>query len=260
MSLTSILDQKLFKEMFKKELGNIKPLFKSDTGEAFPKNLQMIVPPIEGIVSSSLGNVGTAYDLWFRSFLQRHNQAQSQEWEFDIVYKGLNLLKDDGVVNGKEYDQIFSLVVEAEELRDSYSKGEDVDLELLLSRLLNATYCQNYFRTKYPKINGYDDVNKFELRDTLNLAEHAINNPPSFANFKKPKNALFNPTFGKGSIVVGGADADLIADNTLIDIKTTKSFGCKAQHYNQIIGYYLLDKYQHDGVSKLEKLGLYFSK
>ena len=37
------------------------------------------------------------------------------------------------------------------------------------------------------------------------------------------RRAFLNPAFDKDSVLVGGADADLILDDTLIDIKTTKS-------------------------------------
>ena len=52
--------------------------------------------------------------------------------------------------------------------------------------------------------------------------------------------AFLNPTFGDGSQLVGGADADLIIDNVLIYIKTTKSDSFTQDIYNQLLGYYAL--------------------
>ena len=51
-----------------------------------------------------------------------------------------------------------------------------------------------------------------------------------------------NPNF-TGSFAVGGADADLICGNTLIDIKTTWR-GVQSTDLYQIIGYALLDLYE----------------
>ena len=73
-----------------------------------------------------------------------------------------------------------------------------------------------------------------------------------------------NPTFGNASIMVGGADADLVIDEMLIDIKTTKIFQMKREYYDQLIGYYTL--YRIDGINgmpganKIKRLGLYFSR
>ena len=49
-----------------------------------------------------------------------------------------------------------------------------------------------------------------------------------------------NPTFGIGSIMVSGADADMIIDDTLIDIKVTKHLDLKREYLNQLIGYTVL--------------------
>jgi len=64
--------------------------------------------------------------------------------------------------------------------------------------------------------------------------------------------------------MVGGADADLVIDEMLIDIKTTKIFQMKREYYDQLIGYYTL--YRIDGIDgmpgnyEIKKLGVYFSR
>lgn len=262
MSLTKTLEKKEMKVLFKSYLGNVKPLFLSDIGDAFPKTpTKMVVPPPEGISSYSLGNVGTAYDFWFRSYLQRKNKITPSPHEFNIVYQGLQLLKEDGVIKNEEYDELFTELLHITILRDQYCEGKEVSLEKLGEGLLIATYCQNYYRSRsHPRLRGYLDVDEFELLDLMNLCRHTSENAPSFSDIKNKEDAQFNPTFGDGSRLVGGADADLMFDNVLIDIKTTKEFGCQAQKYNQIIGYYFLDKYYHNGKSDIERIGLYFSR
>ena len=82
--------------------------------------------------------------------------------------------------------------------------------------------------------------------------------------FKANKLSLLNPTFGKASKLVGGADADLIIDDMIIEIKTIKKFELKRVHFNQLIGYYTL--YRISGIDgmpakdKIKKLGIYFSR
>ena len=71
--------------------------------------------------------------------------------------------------------------------------------------------------------------------------------------------AFLNPTFGKGSELVGGADADLITDRILIDIKTTKSDSFTQDMYNQLLGYYSLSTFRKD-LDGIIELGIYFSR
>jgi hypothetical protein len=55
---------------------------------------------------------------------------------------------------------------------------------------------------------------------------------------------LLNPTFGEASRLVGGADADLIAGDMLIDLKVTKDGKVKAEYLDQLLGYFLLARNQ----------------
>lgn len=97
-----------------------------------------------------------------------------------------------------------------------------------------------------------------DLRVLLALAEGST--------FKGSKVCLLNPTFGMASIMVGGADADLLIDDCLIDVKNTKDPHLDARDFLQLIGYYLLNGYA--GMSCIGKpagypinwLAIYFSR
>ncbi len=65
-----------------------------------------------------------------------------------------------------------------------------------------------------------------------------------------------NPTF-TGSHDVGGADADLVVDGCLIDIKTSISSQVKAEYLYQLAGYLLLD---YDDLLHLNTLGIYMAR
>lgn len=67
---------------------------------------------------------------------------------------------------------------------------------------------------------------------------------------------ILNPTF-VGSRDVGGADADLLVDGRLIDIKTTKASTLTADWIRQLVGYALLD---YDDVYAIRSLGLYLAR
>ena len=65
-----------------------------------------------------------------------------------------------------------------------------------------------------------------------------------------------NPTF-QGSADIGGADADLIVDNCLIDIKTIKQPVITNTMLYQLLGYALLD---YEDQYDLKNLGIYLSR
>lgn len=112
---------------------------------------------------------------------------------------------------------------------------------------------------------GYIDenigvVDKGDVKDLKNLISLVPLN-----DFKAKSICLLNPTFGDASGLVGGADADLLIDNQLIDIKTTKKCDISRDMFNQIIGYYILGKIGSIGkrnfdISNVNEIGFYFSR
>ena len=68
--------------------------------------------------------------------------------------------------------------------------------------------------------------------------------------------AVLNPTFA-GSLDVGGADADLIVDGCLIDIKATIDPGPRSRVLYQLLGYILLDYDDRFGV---QSPGVYLAR
>ena len=82
--------------------------------------------------------------------------------------------------------------------------------------------------------------------------------------FKSQNRCLLNPTFDKGSQLVGGADADLIIDDKLIDVKTTKKLELSLSDFCQIIGYLLLHRIggtsSCSGEFKIEQPSIYYSR
>ena len=81
--------------------------------------------------------------------------------------------------------------------------------------------------------------------------------------FTSKKSIHLNPEFGIGSDLVGGAAADLIIDDTLIDIKTISTLEFSITHYRQLIGYWILSKIgkinQTEKV-QINNIGIYFAR
>ena len=67
---------------------------------------------------------------------------------------------------------------------------------------------------------------------------------------------ILNPTF-TGSGDVGGADADMVVDGCLIDIKTTKNPKVESNWLYQIVGYLLLD---YDDSLAMRSAGIYMAR
>ena len=65
--------------------------------------------------------------------------------------------------------------------------------------------------------------------------------------------AILNPVFA-GSIAIGGADADLILDGCLLELKTASKPGLNAWWFYQLVGYALLD---WEASYQLDSIGLY---
>lgn len=74
---------------------------------------------------------------------------------------------------------------------------------------------------------------------------------------------MLNPDFGETSRIVGGADADLISSDLLIDFKTTKKGEMGASDLDQLLGYLFLARKQRNikpEFPAIDRLGLYFSR
>ena len=68
--------------------------------------------------------------------------------------------------------------------------------------------------------------------------------------------STLNPTF-EGSSDIGGADADLIVNGTLIDIKTTVGREIKPDWIRQLLGYVLLD---YSNIHQIRAISLYMAR
>lgn len=59
--------------------------------------------------------------------------------------------------------------------------------------------------------------------------------------FVAHERCLLNPVFGSGSALIGGADADVIVDNMLIDLKLSASSKLQLPWWREVITYLALD-------------------
>ena len=145
----------------------------------------------------------------------------------------------------------------AKKHHQEFMKTGELDGNLLQACLLLAQ-TDVIFRAGKPP-NNYGKVEERDVDDLFELMK-AIN----IKEFIAKDHLLLNPTFGEASSLVGGADADIMMDRVLIDIKTTKYLDFKREYFDQLIGYYILKKIgdidDTEEEIKIRELGIYFSR
>jgi hypothetical protein len=84
-----------------------------------------------------------------------------------------------------------------------------------------------------------------------------------FDSLIDPTVMILNPSFGKASRLVGGADTDLITGEILVDVKTVKIAETDAKYLDQLFGYFLLARRAAatgEKIPAIRTVALYFSR
>ncbi|MGI0133516.1 MAG: hypothetical protein ACREBW_00965 [Candidatus Micrarchaeaceae archaeon] len=238
MSLTSFLDNADVRERFGQEFSKPK----------FLVSQELIAPPI----TKHYSTVGTAFDYLLRFVIRQLNSHAIDKGPW-IADTAVGLLAHDPPLAEKG----AKIVSSARRHLKEYLKTGQMSDALIESALLLAT-----LDPIYRAGIGHDMVGIVDKSDVLDLK--AILSAVDDRTFTATSLCLLNPTFGEASKLVGGADADLAIDDTLIDIKTTKKLALDRTTFNQVLGYYIL--HCISGVGELNpkptitKLALYFSR
>lgn len=215
--------------------------------------------------------VGTAFDYVMRFYLERLNPgAVTRMWvaEHSITNPLSPLLKDIDVEIDAETGKIFYTETALtrkvrqiiEQAKNHYSKylssGHITDQ--LLENTLHLAQLDIICRANIVDENlgtaHKEDIE--DLRNLVTIIETEL--------FQASRLCLLNPSFGEASRLVGGADADLLIDNTIIDIKTTKNLQLKRDDFNQLLGYFILHEISGIGdltpKPKVSRIAIYFSR
>lgn len=229
----------------------IKTIFK----EAFPVaklRLQghMLAPPI----SSRASQIGTAFDYLLRFYLERlFPTCVTTAW---VAEDTIDELNRSPIESGQDWLSEATLKLQAAQTAHrGYLDTGKIEDDLLCATLDLAQVDAFYRTGRMYDFVGADPKDAQDLRNLLDVATR---------RFPKPSHTCYlNPDFGKASSLVRGADADLIVDGTLIDIKTTKTLSFKQDMYNQLVGYYLLSrlgKINDKEDVDLASVGVYFAR
>jgi hypothetical protein len=267
MSLTSFIKNKDVKDTFKQEFK--KPQLKLQA--------ELLAPPL----TTNYGLVGTAFDYLLRFYIKRLNpDAVEQHWASELSLDFLALIQQYGSSDISDEDPVMrklnetktknpaladpiiykkalEIVQYAKNVYNRYLNTGKMEHDLFKAVLLLAQVDVIYRAGLV--YENFGSVDENDIKDLQNLI--SIVRPEYF---KAKKICVLNPAFGKASELIGGADCDLVIDDAIIDIKTTKKLDFRRDYFNQLIGYYTL--YKIGGIDdaspdvEIKRLGIYFSR
>lgn len=203
--------------------------------------------------------VGTAFDYLLRFYVEWLNPdiTITEAWVAEHTLARIHNITAgwDHDVAMDLIDKIEKILVEAviaqTEFLETGNVTDDLIVTALLLAQLDPIYRFRHIQEDIGKINVGDVRDLYDLLSIVTpadwIAEHIC---------------LLNPTFGHGSALVLGADADIVLDANLVDIKTTKYLTLRPEYYYQLIGYYVLWFIAGDEWPGLppETLSIYFSR
>lgn len=211
------------------------------------------VPPQAGNPS----RVGMAFDYWFRAWLARTWPAIPRtegKWiaEYGLDYLTLAL---DGEATA---ERARARMAETMALYAQYIAGDhSVLADYLRSCLFKANLDYLYRAPVSPDELDYFSEDPRDLVDLHSLVELTQRQE----GFFDPRSRLIlNPSFGDPSILVGGADADILLDDTLLEIKVHgRAKSPQVQWVRQLVGYWLLSA-MNGGPEGITHIGLYLAR
>lgn len=246
MSLTSLLTfDNNIKALFS-TIPNLKVQFHDvDGGNSFPTNPVQIVPREH----SAAGLIGHAYDYLLRAYVQRINGVHQEQIAEDLTaFAGLERWPtSDAQLNAR-----FSSIVEH---RNRYIRGQVELNDVLLQDSLVLAHLESYYRSGYMDVRGPMSVVDADIIDLRGLIRATQVHQSLFI---KEQGIMCNPSFGRAITgLLGGADGDLIMDDTLIEIKVESSFKYAVRHLRQLIGYWILSCLTPGFLPQINRLGIW---
>lgn len=228
------------------------PEIREKFAETFPIpvfNLKnpLICPPR----TTHYGLVGTAFDYLLRFYIEYNNPGTiTHRW---VAEEAVKLTKKDANL----FKKANALLQKTKKVYKTYLQSGEINDEVLKATIFLAQL-DPIFRAGYidPNLGMAEKEDIADLRSLIDCVK--------VDTFKSKEICVLNPTFDIASALVGGADADLVIDNTLIDVKTTKNLRLDRDQFNQLVGYYILHRLDEplqfaDGII-IDNLGIYFSR
>jgi len=218
-------------------------------------NLPLLAPPL----TKRYGLVGTAFDYLLRFYLEWLNPgANKRRW---VAVNGLEVLSAFMSKRSRLYRLAQKAYDQAERNYLAYIRDGELTDDLIAG-VIYLSHLDVIFRVG-PEYLTEDDLKRVDELVVKDL--RALMSVVKTQDFiSRDGICVLNPTFGEASSLVGGADADIIIDNRLTDIKTIKNIELSREHFNQLLGYYILFTLgggtDCEEIPKIEYLCVYFAR
>lgn len=243
MSLTSFInDSSVFQEFIRAIIPTRNDFYTFSGKAPFSKDYHYLAPN-SGLTQFESSVSGVAFDYMARFKIAQtiSNETSKNAYQNIIAQQGLKRISNK--VPSKVFKRLEKRYDESIEAIREFVVGKDnifkvVEFVIYLSKL------ELIFRSGgiLPK-EGAESIlisEKGIVEDLISLyavfEENFIKQHVS-----KNSRVIYNPHFGKYSNLIGGADADIIIDDTLYDLKTLVKRGYKWQHCAQIISYFFMN-------------------
>lgn len=256
MSLTSLLKNDANVVKLFSTLPQLQPLFKTFYPEK-QKRDTLVAPRY---ANAAPDTVGTAYDFWCRAFIQRLNE---KEVEIEIprqVLAGIVIANEHQFITEEETELLFKNVEIIWKMRSKFINKMPVSEKNLLIGCLILANCEQMYRSKKIPNNPEGSLLTIRNADYYDLKQLTKVNERVPRLFQSQKEIYMNPTFGDYSKIVGGADADYIMGNMLVDIKTSHYGNINQEYINQLLGYYFLSKFDETFPCDIQQIGIFYPR
>ncbi|MEN6519302.1 MAG: hypothetical protein ABFC38_14200 [Methanospirillum sp.] len=237
---------------------NDPPIRQRFTEEFKKPRVSINAPILATPISKDPNLVGMAFDYLLRYHIGRLNRVKQipEKW---IAYTAYRLIETK--FPGSELARNAEHTIIRGRIESERFHGSGELPETLLTSCCELAQVERIYRSKFSVVET-TKIGEDEIEDLRQL--YSILDKDAFVATSR---CLLNPTFGDASLLVGGADADLIIDDLLVDIKTTKKIEVSRDYFNQLIGYALLhqiNQQNHGNVrdpdASLSRVGIYFSR
>lgn len=236
----------------------------------FPVVADMVAPPL----CTSYSTVGTAVDYLLRGRVQYLNPARTNAPDPLVAQGGYALLRRflKGVGKGRvTLGRTHNHIVPAKKVLESITAEYALSLELLQSlpkhgRITDEVVAASLFLARldpFFRAGVIDPGLLYPDEQACADVRQVMASAPDM-HFTVMRHCYLNPVFGIGSQMLGGADADLILDDLLVDIKTTKDLCVRRRFLDQLLCYYTLHTIgginDKPRVRPIKRVGIYFSR
>jgi hypothetical protein len=247
----------------------------------FPRQLR--VPICVKCSSARPRLIGTAFDYALRFELQLRNRCASDgAWVaehalhllaedahlaeavagFGTVRIGTNTgrLDDSGILVTPRFVQQARRVVDGARRFVRSHRGRPVrqsTRNIIAAHAVRLAKLDPYYRAGYPDPT-LGKAGAREVREIVRLLSIV-----PFESLRHSSTMLLNPSFGRYSSLVRGADADLIVGERLIEIKATKKPHVERDMVRQLVGYMILAhraSRSDRSLPRLRSLEIYFAR